>query len=68
MDDDSRLVTAQDLEKIGVMRKGTAYRMTADGKLPHYLVGCRGRGIRFKIDEVLAALRRPADSEKANQR
>ena len=65
MNEDNRLVTAQDLEKIGVMRKGTAYRMVADGKLPHYLVGSRSRGIRFKINEVLAALRSPAASEKA---
>lgn len=57
-----RLVTAQDLERIGVMRRGTAYRMAADGKLPHYLVGCRGRGIRFRVEEVLSALRRPAQA------
>ena len=54
------LVTANDLEKLGIMPKGTAYRMAAGGMLPHYIVGCRGRGIRFKVDEVLAALRRPA--------
>ena len=59
MDSDDRLVTAQDLERIGVMRKGTAYRMAADRKLPHYLVGCRGRGIRFRVNEVLEALKRP---------
>lgn len=54
------LVTAHDLEKLGIMPKGTAYRMVAEKKLPHYVVGCRGRGIRFKVDEVLATLRRPA--------
>lgn len=59
MDSDNRLVTAQDLEQLGVMRKGTAYRMAHDGKLPHYLVGCRGRGIRFRVNEVLEALKRP---------
>lgn len=63
MNGDHRLVTAYDLEEIGVMRKGTAYRMAAEGKIPHYLVGCRGRGIRFKIDEVLAALRSPLSSD-----
>jgi len=63
MDSDNRLVTAQDLERIGVMRKGTAYRMVAEGRLPHYIVGCRGRGVRFRVGEVLAALRRPAQSE-----
>lgn len=61
---EDRLVTAQDLERIGVMRKGTAYRMAADGKLPHYIVGCRGRGIRFRVEEVLSALRRPAEGNE----
>lgn len=61
------LITAKELESLGIMPKGTAYRMAAEGKLPHYVVGCRGRGIRFKLDEVLAALRRPSASEKAVQ-
>ncbi|MBX3306365.1 MAG: hypothetical protein KF751_10000 [Nitrospira sp.] len=68
MTGEDRLVTAADLEKIGVMPKGTAYRMAADGKLPHYLVGCRSRGIRFKVDEVLAALRRPASTQGPKRR
>ncbi len=62
---ETRLVTAKDLEQFGIMPKGTAYRMAAEGKLPHYAVGCRGHGIRFKVDEVLAALRRPAVAEEA---
>lgn len=57
------LVTANDLEKLGIMPKGTAYKMVAGGKLPHYLVGNSGRGIRFMVDEVLKALRRPASHE-----
>lgn len=61
------LITAKELESLGIMPKGTAYRMAAEGKLPHYVVGCRGRGIRFKLDEVLAALRRPSASEKVVQ-
>ena len=56
---ETRLVTAKDLEQLGIMPKGTAFRMAAINKLPHYVVGCRGRGIRFRVDEVLAALRRP---------
>lgn len=59
------LVTAKQLEELGVMPKSTAYRMAAEGKLPYYSIGCRGRGIRFKIDEVLAALRQPACPPKA---
>lgn len=53
------LITAKDLESLGIMPKGTAYRMVAEGKLPHYVVGARDRGIRFRVDEVLSALRRP---------
>lgn len=55
-----QLVTAQELEARGVMKKGTAYRMASKSQLPHYRLGCAGGGIRFRVDEVLAALRRPA--------
>lgn len=55
-----QLVTAQELEARGVMKKGAAYRMAAAGKLIHYKIGCAGGGIRFRVDEVLAVLRRPA--------
>jgi hypothetical protein len=55
-----QLVTAQELEARGVMRKGTAYRMAKAKKLIHYKVGNHGGGIRFRVDEVLAALRVPA--------
>lgn len=65
MKTEGELVTAEDLERIGVLRKGTAYRMAADGQLPYYSIGCRRRGIRFRVDEVLAALRRPAVNEAA---
>jgi excisionase family DNA binding protein len=54
-----QLVTAQELETRGVMKRGTAYRMAEAGKLPHYVMGNSGRGIRFRVEEVLAALRRP---------
>ena len=60
------LVTANDLEKLGILPKGTAYKMAAENKLPHYVVGCRGRGIRFRVEEILATLRRPA-SQKVSQ-
>ena len=55
-----RLVTARELEALGVMKKGTAWKMVAKKLLPHYVVGNSGGGIRFRVDEVLAALRRPA--------
>jgi hypothetical protein len=58
-----QLVTAQELEARGVIKRGTAYKMAAAGKLIHYKIGCAGGGIRFRVDEVLAALRRPASHE-----
>lgn len=58
-----QLVTAQELEARGVMKKGTAFKMVKAGKLVHYRVGCHGGGIRFRVDEVLAAIRRPAIHE-----
>jgi hypothetical protein len=63
MSNDEPLVTAQELEVRGILRKGTAYKMVAAGKLTHYVVGNSGGGIRFRVDEVLAALRRPASHE-----
>lgn len=62
------LITARELESLGIMPKGTAYRMVAEGKLPHYIVGCRDRGIRFRVDEVLSALRRPVVSGSGSRR
>lgn len=59
------LVTAAVLEERGILTKGTAYRMARSGQIPCYSVGTEGRGVRFRIDEVLAALRRPIVSEKA---
>ena len=60
MNSNDQLVTAQDLEAMGIMRKSTAYRMCKAGLLDHYKVGTAGGGIRFKVWEVLAALRVPA--------
>lgn len=64
MNSDDRLVTAQELEALGVIRKGTAYRMAANNQLPHYVVGCSGRGVRFRVGEVLEALRRPVLTQR----
>ena len=58
-----QLVTAKELEVRGILKKGTAYKMVAAGKLMHYVVGNSGGGIRFRVDEVLAALRRPAKGQ-----
>lgn len=59
------LVTAAVLEESGILTKGTAYRMVRAGLLPAYKCGIKGRSVKFRIDEVLAALRRPAAAEKA---
>lgn len=60
------LVTAAVLEERGILTKGTAYRMVRAGLLPAYQCGVTGRGVRFRVAEVLAALRKPAASEKAS--
>lgn len=54
------LLSAVDLERRGILSKGTAYRMAKLGLIPSYAVGPKGRGVRFRAEEVLAALRRPA--------
>lgn len=53
------LVSAGTLEQRGILPKGTAYKMAKAGQLPSYVVGAKGRGVRFRVEEVLAALRRP---------
>lgn len=58
-----RLVSASELERLNILPKGTAYRMVKAGLIPSYSVGTAGRGVRFRIDEVLTALRRPAAGE-----
>ena len=63
---DQGLVTAAGLEQRHILKKGTAYRMAKAGQIPSYVVGPRGRGIRFRVEEVLAALRRPVMEEKPN--
>ena len=60
------LVTAADLEARGILKKGTAYRMAKQGRIPSYAVGIRGFGVRFRVEEVLAALRRPVTIGKAS--
>ena len=53
------LVSASALARMGILPRGTAYRMARAGRLPSYSVGEKGHGVRFRVDEVLAALRRP---------
>ena len=53
------LVSAATLEERGILKKGTAYKMQKAGLLPAYFCGKKRRGVRFRVEEVLAALRRP---------
>ena len=57
------LETAADLEKAGIVKRGSAYKLAKSGILPFYLVGPKQTGVRFRRSEVLAALRRPAVTE-----
>ena len=60
---DEKLVTAEDLEVRGILRKATAYRMAKLKLIPCSYVGAKRRGVRFFPSEVLAALRRPKVDE-----
>lgn len=52
------LQTATELERAGIVKRGTAYKLAKQGVIPSYLVGPKQTGVRFRQSEVLAALRR----------
>ena len=54
-----RLVKASTLEADYGIPRGTMYKLARTGLIPCYKVGPKRTGVRFVIDEVLAALRRP---------
>lgn len=56
---DEPLVSARALEEKGILPKGSAYRLAKQGIIPCFSVGAKGRGVRFRISEVVNALRRP---------
>ena len=58
------LETATELERGGILKRGSAYKLVKAGVLPFYAVGQKQTGIRFRRSEVLAALRRPGKSEE----
>jgi hypothetical protein len=61
------LETATELERAGIVKKGSAYKLAKQGIIPSYLVGPKQTGVRFRRTEVLDALRRPvvvADGER----
>ena len=53
------LLTASQLEAKGILRRTTAYRLAKSGAVPSYSVGPARTGVRFRVSEVLEALRRP---------
>jgi len=57
------LVTANDLEDKRILKRSTAYRLAKSGAIPSYCVGPMKSGVRFRISEVLNALRRPIAAE-----
>jgi hypothetical protein len=58
------LVTAATLLGECGITRGSAYRMAKHAAIPAYVTGPKRTGVRFQVDEVLAALRRPATGEK----
>ncbi len=53
------LVSARELDAKGILRRGSAYHLSRRGVIPSYLVGANRTGVRFRVSEVLEALRRP---------
>ena len=60
------LETATELDRAGIVKRGSAYKLAKQGIIPSYLVGPKQTGVRFRRSEVLAALRRPVMSEKVS--
>lgn len=50
----NELLTREELERYLRISRSSTARMLADQKIPHYVVG--RRSLRFKRDEVMAAL------------
>ena len=63
------LVSAAVFEQRGILPRATLYKMAKAGRIPSYRVGVKQRGVRFRVEEVLAALRRPvvANGQGTNQ-
>jgi hypothetical protein len=51
------LVSASELDERHILSKSTAFKMAKLKLIPSYRVGCKQRGVRFRVSEVLAALR-----------
>lgn len=53
-----KLVSARELEVLGILKRRTALRMAVIGLIPHYKFGERMHRVGFIPDEVMQALRR----------
>lgn len=60
------LETATELDRAGIVKRGSAYKLAKQGIIPSYLVGPKQTGVRFRRSEVLAALRRPVIAERSS--
>ena len=56
---EKNLVMARPAARAAAMGTGSLYRMAREGLVPFYRIGPKGKGIRFCLPELLAALRRP---------
>lgn len=56
--DPEPLVKASFLDEKRILSKSAAYKAAKMGIIPSYLVGVGRSGVRFRVSEVLAALRR----------
>lgn len=54
---DEPLVGAREIAARQIAKRETLYRMARLGLVPSYRVGAKGGGVRFRVSEVLAALR-----------
>ncbi len=55
---DNQIISARDLERMGILKARTALRMAAIGLIPHYKFGERLHRVGFREIEVLNAMRR----------
>jgi excisionase family DNA binding protein len=63
---EEKLLTAREVGRVLNIGASTVYAMAHKKRIPGYAVG--ETGIRFRLSEVLAALRRPARTDAAVQR
>lgn len=52
-----KIVSARELERLGILKRRTALRMAALGLIPHYKWGARLHSVGFIANEVLQSLK-----------